>query len=148
MFFLTLKNKSRLKNICFALICSSLLFGCGGSVDKKVTGSLSLTFTYDGKPVKEGDVTIMIVEKAITSVGEIENDGKVNLKNVIAGDYSVIIVPPSNIPEGVDTTAPGYKPPPQKECPDLPKKTRSFSTSTLKVTVKEGKNEYQFELKE
>ncbi|VAX39142.1 hypothetical protein MNBD_PLANCTO02-1601, partial [hydrothermal vent metagenome] len=43
---------------------------------------------------------------------------------------------------------PGYKPPPQKECPDLPKKTRSFSTSTLKVTVKEGKNEYQFELKE
>lgn len=122
---------------------TSLFLGCGAnSRPEKVTGAVEISVTNDGKPVSEGLVQMTIVGKGVYSSSQLDAAGHASLPKVEIGDYVVFITPPSGpAPHASD------KPATQKKYPRIPLKFRSERTTTLKAEVKEGKNEFQFELK-
>lgn len=61
---------------------------------------------------------------------------------VVIGPYAVSITPPEGNPPTVENPAP--KPPDPK---NIPQKYRSDATTDLTAEVKEGKNEFTFDMK-
>lgn len=126
-----------------ALLCVVFtLAACGPSEPEKVIGSATIKVTYDGKPVEEGTVNLIEVGSSKSASGDLDSTGTVMLESVEAGNYTVSILPPPLPPADPD-----QPPAPMKKYPNIPQKYRSETTSTLKAEVKEGANEFQFELK-
>lgn len=122
---------------------TGLFLGCGkDSPPEKVTGAVDITVTYGGKPVSEGLVQMTIAGKGVYSSSQLDDAGHASIPKTEIGNYTVFITPPSGpAPHETD------KPAKQKKYPEIPPKYRSEQTSTLNAQVKEGKNEFQFELK-
>ena len=125
--------------ICFAILTA----GCGESAQpEKVTGTVDISVTYAGKPVSEGLVQMTKVGEGVYSSSPLDDAGHASIPDAEVGDYIVFITPPpAPAPHEVD---PSTK---RKTYSNIPDPFRSESTSTLKAEVKEGKNEFQFELK-
>lgn len=124
-----------LLSVCF-------LWGCGSGVDKKV-GSVRVVVTHDGEPVTEGSVQMVIAGEGKGAFGDLDATGAVSFENVETGNYTVAVYPPA--PPEPDPEKPS---PPAKEYTNIPERFRSEATSPLKAEVKEGANEFQFDLKE
>ena len=121
------------------MIAGSTLAGCGGSVETKKKADVTITVTYGGDPVTEGDVRLMMTGKGEGAAGTLNEAGKVELQEVVLGNYSVAVTPPEGTPDN---------PAPKKDYPNSPAKFRNVQQSPLKAEVKAGTNEITFDLKE
>jgi hypothetical protein len=118
-----------------------VMIGCSSGGAGEVRGKV----TFKGAPVTEGTVTFLNPKEGGAAEGEIKSDGSYRLVGkVLAGEYLVVINPPMHI---VDTD-PGKSPPApvEKPAPNIPRQYRQQGTTTLKATVKEGKNEFNFDM--
>jgi hypothetical protein len=109
------------------------------------TGEVRGKVTFKGKPVTEGSVTFLNPKGEGDAGADINKDGTYAIPGkVVVGEYLVVITPPVTI---VDTD-PGKSPPApvEKNMPDIPRKYRQQGTTTLKATVKEGKNEINLDM--
>jgi len=135
----------------------ALLFvsGCSGSSEGSVSGNVS----FEGKPLGNGSVAFVIKDKAgkeLREVASIQPDGS----------YAIAKVPVGEVTICVETTQPVDLPkenkvkdgPPQIPMPGggagaekgtyvkIPEKYKDPATSTVKYTVKSGKQKYNIEL--
>tara|TARA_R110002095_G_scaffold200403_1_gene180624 strand:+ start:2878 stop:3258 length:381 start_codon:yes stop_codon:yes gene_type:complete len=118
----------------------SILSGCSNTPHgDKVTGTAVVKVTFGGEPVTEGFVNFENPNTGLGGGAELEASGMATVPSIPVGDYTVSVIPP--LPPDNDPN------PKMKEYDNLPIKFRS-STSTLKATIKEGSNEFAFELKE
>jgi hypothetical protein len=115
--------------------------GCGKSTPQ---GEISGKITFNGKPVAEGTVSFMNDSAGTGTEGPLK-DGNYKLNAPLApGEYKVMVTPL------VVQQQDGGKGPEvaiEKPAPDIPKKYRVIGTTDLKATVKDGKQEINFELK-
>jgi hypothetical protein len=109
------------------------------------TGDVEGKVTFKGQPVTEGLVTFLNPKEGGAAEAQIATDGTYAVKNVVVGEYLVVITPPVVI---VDTD-PGKSPPApvEKRAPNTPQKYRQQGSTPLKATVKQGKNEHNFDMK-
>ncbi|QDU53429.1 hypothetical protein [Gimesia panareensis] len=115
------------------------LSGCGGAAESKKKAGVTISVTYNGAPVTEGDVRLMMTGKGEGAAGPLNESGQVELQEVVLGKYNVAVTPPEGTPDN---------PAPQKEYPNIPTKFRNVQASPLQADVKAGTNEFTFELKE
>jgi len=128
-----------------AALTSALLVACNnGKVRGKVRGEITVTVTYDNKPVTEGTVELSNPETGEGGGGNLNAEGVATLKGVAVGTYTVTVLP--IFPE---PPTPDSPPPVMKEYPNIPEKFRRQNTSPLKAEVKQGEpGHFKFELKE
>ena len=123
-------------------VAVAVLIGCNsGPKQGEVRGKV----TFQNEAVTEGTITFLNPNEGGAAEGTIKSDGSYSLTAKLpAGEYVVVITPPMHI---VDTD-PGKSPPAPVEKPmkDIPKKYRMQGTSPLRATVKEGKNEHNFDM--
>jgi hypothetical protein len=132
--------------ICLLIGAWSLVLpiwaGCSsGPPSGKVRGKV----TFKGKPVAEGLVTFINPKEGGAAEAYLNKDGTYAVQNpVVLGEYQVVITP---LVEIVDTD-PGKTPPSpvEKAAPDIPRKYRTPGATPLKATVKQGENEFPFDL--
>jgi hypothetical protein len=128
------------------LIAAGLLTGIpAGCSSGLPTGEVQGKVTYKGKSVTEGTVTFLNPKGQGDAEAQITTDGTYTMPKVVVGEYTVIISPPMHM---VDTD-PGKSPPApvEKPAPNIPMKYRQQGTTTLKATVKTGKNEIDLDMK-
>jgi hypothetical protein len=127
--------------IAAALVAAAQV-GCpSGPPTGKVRGKV----TFKGKPVAEGLVTFLNPKEGGAAEAYINKDGTYAVQNPVAlGEYQVVITP---LVEIVDTD-PGKTPPSpvEKRAPDIPRKYRTPGASPLRETVKQGENEFNFDM--
>tara|TARA_R110002111_G_scaffold144910_2_gene211241 strand:- start:46860 stop:47294 length:435 start_codon:yes stop_codon:yes gene_type:complete len=116
--------------------------GCGPSEPEKVIGTVAISVTHAGKPVTEGSVSMIEIGSSKSAYGTLNETGNITIENVEVGNYTVSILPPPLPP--ADPSQPSV---PMKKYLNIPDKFRSETTSPLTAEVKEGANEFQFELK-
>jgi len=120
------------------------LFGSGcdtGPPSGKVRGKV----TFKGKPVVEGLVTFMNPKEGGAAEAYLNSDGTYAVGNRVAvGDYQVMITPLTEMKD----TDPGKTPPMkvEKNVPDVPRKYRMPGSTPLTATVKQGENEFNFDM--
>lgn len=108
-------------------------------------GQVQGKVTFKGKPVTEGTVTFLNPTEGGTAEGILKADGTFVVEGgVVVGEYLVVITPPMHM---VDTD-PGKSPPApvEKAAPNIPTKYRMQGTSPLRAPVKQGKNEFTFDM--
>ena len=120
------------------------MVGCGPTPHEgKTTGRVTVTITHGGQPVTTGQVDLSNEQTGEGGGGQLNEEGVATLDRVPLGSYTVTVVPPPPDPTPV---APGQTPPKPQEYPNIPEKFRRNATSPLQAEVKEGENEYQFDL--
>ncbi len=122
------------------LLLAACLAGCApGEPVGRVFGKV----TFQDRPVTEGLVLFRNQAKAVHMTAAIGPDGAYEVawrgaKGLPLGTYEVMVSPPlEDAPMG-----PALEPPKLKPFPNIPQKYRSFTTSGLKVDVKEGENPF------
>lgn len=129
------------------LLLGILLAGCGGS-GKGPAGTVSGKVTFQGAPVTEGNVTFVKVGGGGSGAGVIQADGNYSAKGIDGGipvgEYVAVVVPPEVTIDRGPNTSPetGFK-----EMKNIPAKYRSEATSDLKVTIREGSNDFNIDMK-
>jgi hypothetical protein len=108
-------------------------------------GEVSGRVTFQGKPVSQGRVTFLNAHAGTGDEALLNRDGTYAIKKpLLVGDYQVTIIPlivrkkddPKGPVVGVEVAA-----------PDIPQKYRTIGSTDLKATIKEGKNEINFDMK-
>lgn len=122
------------------LTAGSLLVGCSG--DSSPRGDITITITYDGKPVAEGRVDVSSEQSGEGGGADLDENGIATLSNVQQGKYTVTVVPPQA------DAVPGASAPVAKDYPNIPEKFRRAATSPLKAEVTNDSRDLKFELKE
>jgi hypothetical protein len=129
---------------CMALAVLALFcFGCGrGEPRGQVTGKV----TFQDKPVTEGYVRLSNKEKGIHITADLKSDGAYEVKmakraGVPIGSYQVCVCPPPIQPKGVFDSMK------VKPYPNIPKKYRDTATSGISLTVNEGANTLNIDMK-
>jgi hypothetical protein len=118
------------------------LAGCGGN--RPPVGQVSGKVTFKGKPVGEGLVTFMNPEAGTGDEAPLNKDGTYTLATPLpVGDYKVMVLP-LVVQQQVDGKGPEVGV--EKPAPDIPGKYRTIGTTALKATVKEGKNDLDFDM--
>src|SRR5262249_49611112 len=129
--------------LCAVALVTAVLVGCSSG---PAVGEVQGKVTFRGKPVTEGLVTFLNPKEGGAAEAEITKEGTYAVQGkVVVGEYLVIITPPLHM---VDTD-PGKTPPAKmpKPAPNIPEKYRMQGSTTLKATVKPGKNEIDFDMK-
>jgi len=122
-----------------ALLC---LCGCGSSAP---VGEVAGKVTFKGRSVSEGRVTFQNLQTGAADEAELNSDGTYAMKSPLpVGEYKVM-VSPLIVRKQVDGKGPVVGV--EKAAPDIPDKYRTIGSTDLKKTVKEGKNELNFDLK-
>jgi hypothetical protein len=121
---------------------SPFLLGCNGG--KPATGQVSGTVTFKGSPVREGRVTFHS-DSGPSYDAKLTPDGSYTIEGgVTVGDYKVT-VEPLIVRRRVDPRGPEVGD--EKAAPDIPQRNRTPGSTELRATVKEGKNELNFDMK-
>ena len=142
----TVKKKTFLLFCTVGILSSFVLVGCGQEPGSgKPRGTITISITYGDEPVTEGTVSLEDPVTAEGGGGELNDKGTATIQGVVLGDYTVTVVPPDPDPIPPE---PGQPAPKMKNFLNIPQKFRIAKTSPLKAEVKEGTNEFQFELKE
>jgi hypothetical protein len=122
-----------------------LLYGCSSG---EVRGRISGRVTFEGKPVAEGRVVFTNNQKGIHMTAKIKADGRYEVRTAKGAGlplatYQVFVSPPPT--EAV--TGVFNQKLPVKECADIPPKYRDAATSGLTLTLTEGENRLDIEMK-
>lgn len=130
--------------ICGLILLSVILMGCGsGEARGRIFGKV----TFQGQAVSEGIVLFSNVEQGISMTSEIKPDGSYEVVTSkgdglpVGGTYKVCVNP---LPPVVVT---GMPPPRIKPCLNIPLKYRNLKTARLTLTVQEGENPFDIEMK-
>jgi hypothetical protein len=119
------------------------LSGCGGS--GVPVGEVSGKVTFQSKPVGEGRVTFQNAQTGVADEARLNSDGTYALARPLpVGDYKVMVMP-LIVRRQVDGKGPVVGD--EKPAPNIPQKYRTIGSTTLKATVKEGKNDLDFDMK-
>ena len=119
--------------------------GCGKGASTPV-GEAFGKVTFEGKPVKEGRVNFRNEQTGIEDDALLKADGTYALKNPLpVGEYKVTVTP--LIVHKQDDPKGGPVVGVEKPAPDIPLKYRTIGSTDLKATIKEGKNEINFDMK-
>lgn len=124
-------------------LLAALALGCRSGPP---TGEVRGQVAFQGVPVTEGTITFLNPTQGGAAEGEIKSDGSYALiGQVPTGEYVVVVTPPVVMMD----TDPGKSPPAPVEKParNIPRQYRQQGTTPLRATVKEGKNELNFDLK-
>jgi len=119
--------------------------GCGRS---EVLGRITGKVTFQGEPVTEGVILFRNEPQAIYMTATLKPDGtyvvrRASGEGLPPGDYDVMIRPPlQDAPMG-----PALEPPKIKPYPNIPQKYRSYESSGLSVSVHEGENTLDVDMK-
>jgi hypothetical protein len=120
-----------------------VLTGCAAK--KPPVGEVSGKVTFEGKPVSHGIVTFMNTKIGAGDEATLNPDGTYAVKTPMpVGEYQVFILPPV-VYQKVDVRGPEVGV--LMSTKEIPEKYRTIGTSDLKATVKEGKNECNFDMK-
>lgn len=130
---------------CFTL----LIAGCSGGPPKPVVGEVTGKVTLGGAPFGDGRVVFKDLATSIEAVAELKSDGTFQLVTpdggFRVGKCEVAVQPPP--PAAVDpleSVKGGAAP---ADTSKIPQVYRDFATSGFKVTVAEGKNNFDLEMK-
>ncbi len=143
--------------------CSILVLvfvGCGetGDADRPATAPVTGSVTYNGQPVEGATVTFMAgSSEGRGAVGTTDASGKFQLTTFEAGDgaipgsYKVKIAKtvgggPQTAEEAMALMESGAGPPTDEQKDELPVKYKDENTSGLTADVKDGDNDFPFEL--
>lgn len=134
------------KFVCAACMAFNLLVvaGCGSNSPRgipkaDVTGEV----LFQQKPVSEGVVTFYSEKTGIAAPADLDSTGHFTIPDGIEiGTYIVTVAPP--FIEEVAGAPPAAKPTPTYD--NIPQKYRSIETSDLRADVKEGENQYVFQM--
>jgi hypothetical protein len=124
-----------------ALAVSLCLPGCGGGSGKTV-GHVAGKVTFKGNPVREGRVSF----QSPSGEGDealLKEDGTFTINALPVGEYKITVTP-LIVRQQVDGKGPEVGV--ERPAPDIPEKYRTVGTTALKATVKEGTNEFPFDL--
>lgn len=112
--------------------------GCGGGGPTKVPlMSVKGTVTLSGAPLTEGTVSFSSSATGNGAIAHLGPEGKfVVTGGIVAGDYKVVITPPTPTPDN---------PEPKKS--DIPDKYRNEATTDLTAKITTGANDLKFDLK-
>ena len=134
----------------FALLVLTIVIPCPAcKPSAPPRGDLAGKVTYHGQPVEEGSIAFYDPQSGKGAQATIGPGGAYQVETqeggLLLGAYRVFIMPPL-IWEASD----GGSPPVQvlKEAPNIPEKYRSEHTSGLEVTVREGDNTYNVDLRD
>jgi len=122
--------------------------GCGHKPAIEV-GRLSGKVTHHGgKPLTNATIYFIAPTMGVEASADLGPDGRYEMGQPMRiGDYQVQVTPPP--PPMIDPMHRKTTPQPQaKENPDIPKKARLAKSSGLTATIKPGKNECDFDLKD
>ncbi len=140
-------------------LLSSLIIGCGGEDGARPTAPVTVSVTYKGKPVVGATVQFISVENPQPATGTTDEAGNCKLSTYKTYDGAIIgsnvitiaktEVDTKNVkqvrPEDADLV--GVTPPPNLKNL-IPRKYSAPGTSGLKEEVKNGSNNFTFELKD
>lgn len=120
------------------------LTGCGTSAER---GRIAGKVTFQGQPLSEGLVSFACSENGIQMSATIKPDGRYEIittegAGLPQGTYRVVVGPPLVAP--LMKPSPGLK---AKEYSDIPEKYRRYETAGLTLTVKQGTNPFDIDLK-
>ncbi len=127
------------------LLLAACLAGCGRG---EPVGRVFGTVKFQGQPVTEGIILFRNPAKAVYMTAALQADGSYEVawrgeKGLPLGTYEAMVNPPLvDAPMG-----PALEPPKLKPYPNIPEKYRSFTTSGLKLEVKEGENPFDVDMK-
>jgi hypothetical protein len=118
------------------------LSGCGkaGPATAEVAGSI----TFERAPVPEGTVTFHNPKLGVTAEAQLQGDGTFTVKAVPVGRYVVTVTPLKVMYSPDIKKVPEV--PTEKQAGNIPKGYRRPSSSPLLAEVKEGKNEFSFNM--
>jgi hypothetical protein len=132
----------------FGLMAAAILavaaLGCSrGEVRGRIVGKV----TFQGQPVPEGRVYFSDSGRGINMGAKLKEDGSYEVltaqgAGLPLGDYTVWVTPPPPVPTPI--SAP---PQPANSYDNIPQKYRNAQTSGLKLTVKEGQNQLDIDMK-
>lgn len=119
--------------------------GCSGDGGPPL-GSASGRVTCKGEPVSSGTVNFAS-DTGFAVAAPLDSDGKYRLvsqygSGIPLGTYKVIVMPPHTL------TAEGEPAAAAPDNPRIPAKYRDFATTDLTADVKQGSNDFPFDLKE
>jgi len=118
------------------------LSGCRGATGK---GRVAGKVTFEGKPVTQGRVTFQHVTTGVSDDAVLNNEGAFTLSSPLpVGDYKVMVMP-LIVREKAEPRGPVVGV--ERPAPDIPEKYRTIGTTTLQAAVKEGKNDFPFDMK-
>jgi hypothetical protein len=127
------------------LVLAALACLCGCRGTSTALGEVSGKVTFEGKPVKEGRVTFQNPESGAAADARLNEDGTYTLSAALpAGEYKVTVTP---LIERRQVDGKGPVVGEEKPAPDIPEKYRTVGSTELKATVKEGKNDFNFDMK-
>jgi len=139
--------------------CVLAVVGCGGgsSPAHGPTGTVTGKVTVNGKSVPNGCTVVFVHEKTnVPASGIVGGDGSYSAAKVLAGPNKVSITPPAKATTVDQSNMDAYKAAmmgkkdagPKGTPAPFPTKYLTPEKSGLSVTVKEGANTYDIELKD
>ena len=149
----------RLAALGLSLGMTLVFVGCGSDASKPQLGKVHGKVTQDGKPVDSGHIVFTPAtgkggETGQTATGEINSDGTFDLTTFDTGDGAVlgqhivtVVIPEKGSENLGKPDASGqidYRMPKNL----APKKYEKVDSSPLRFTVKEGKNDFEIDLKD
>lgn len=129
----------------FLLAAALLTAGCGGGADSVPTGSLSGKLLVSGNPLPSGQINFTSATSGTSGFADLQGDGSYAVAGELpAADYKVFVTQ-----KGLGDTPPSEDGNPELTAPldMLPQKYQSESTTDVTITVKEGKNTFDFDWK-
>lgn len=135
---------NRIRIIVPLLVASLAAFG--GCKPAEKLGRIGGTVTFQGRPVCNGVVLFSCIDKGVNMTAQLQADGTYEIimakgAGLPLGDYKVCVSPP---PEFHPI---GQAAPPPKQYPDIPLKYRNYGTSGLTVTIADGENTFDIDMR-
>jgi len=128
-------GKLPVSTISLVLLCIVLVSSLGCSGEDPLLGTISGRITLKGDAFTDCKVGIYSSEHLVTLGARVDPQGAYKFKDVVPGDYVVMVIPPALEDDAAVARIP------------IPKKLRSRKTTDLSVTVTANENsEFNVEL--
>lgn len=132
-------------SVLVVITLSMAITGCGGGVNDATrfgkTGKVKGKLTSSGTAVKDARIQFSSKETGAAVIGEVVGGEFTMSDPVPVGNYKVAVLTPQ---EAAPEAGVEYKP---KEYPEIPLKYRDEFNTDLVAEVKEGDNEFTFDMK-
>jgi hypothetical protein len=143
-------RRSAITNGGFLVVWSMLVMAglaVSGCKPAEKLGRIGGKVTFQGKPVSEGIVLFSCIDKGVNMTAALDKEGRYEIimakgAGLPLGAYKVCVTPP---PEFYPIGQPA--PPKPKQYPNIPEKYRNYQTSGLTVTVQDGENPFDIDMK-
>jgi hypothetical protein len=141
----SLRAYARLVVVAPAVLIAPILVCLPGCSSGTPTGEVAGKVTFEGKSVAEGRITFVQTQSGASDDALLNSDGSYAIKTPLpVGDYKVMVTP-LIVRQQVGGKGPVVGE--EKPAPDIPEKYRTIGSTALTATVKEGKNECNFDMK-